>query len=502
MSEDERPIWAHNFNAVDERPGSVNHDSRERTSSMISIVSFHNENVSNYDDGDSDREAAAIHDNRPVTQDDAIINLSLTHSTRLARLRNFLRFTFQWFPRTATVAEKTFWTTMQILIVGFLAFCYAFYLGAFGNRSLVEEQWNETVTAAKNVIWSLRMLEMNILGLLYFRKRHLEKMLTEVILTRRYWKKAKKTINKVSVAVFFCVFLLPVGLKAVQMNLSTWNVKSFKTKTIVLNNSLAILARLLALPIFFAFIHAVYIIFSQIRFFKEQIQKWPEGRTEEARNRFKDIEVMIRDAERSFQPFLVTHLLLLLVLLVPSIISCAERFENIHYKQTSAAKIQTIPENTVILVTNFSSFYQNKEGALFSKLKSLNNNNTHRPQAMSPEEKTDVNGFVKIGCSALGDFLEMFVLYSLPLVFLAKLHKIMTSLPQVVRGLKFSEQTENGYLFQNEQVLDKMVADLSTGRGIQILGMNLTGVKAVLVTLLMPFLTTAIHLLLLHVDLN
>ena len=88
------------------------------------------------------------------------------------------------------------------------------------------------------------------------------------------------------------------------------------------------------------------------------------------------------------------------------------------------------------------------------------------------------------------------------LVFLAKLHKIMTSLPEVVRGLKFSEQRENGYLFQNKQILDEMLEDLSTGRGIRILGMNLTGVKAVLVTLLMPFLTTAIHLLLLHVDLT
>ena len=96
----------------------------------------------------------------------------------------------------------------------------------------------------------------------------------------------------------------------------------------------------------------------------------------------------------------------------------------------------------------------------------------------------------------------MLVLYTLPLALLAKLHKIMTSLPDVVRDLKFSEQREAGYLFQNEEILDKMVATLSTGRGIQIMGMNLTGVKTALVTLLLPFLTTAIHLLLLHVDLN
>ena len=93
------------------------------------------------------------------------------------------------------------------------------------------------------------------------------------------------------------------------------------------------------------------------------------------------------------------------------------------------------------------------------------------------------------------------MLYSLPLVFLAKLHKIITSLPEVVRKLKFSDQVENGYLFQNEEVLEKMKRDFSTGRGVQILRMNLTG-KAALLTLLMPFLTTTIHLLFPHVDLS
>ena len=111
---------------------------------------------------------------------------------------------------------------------------------------------------------------------------------------------------------------------------------------------------------------------------------------------------------------------------------------------------------------------------------------------------------IRIGSSALGDFLEMLVLYTLPLVFLAKLHKIMTSLPEVVRDLKFSEQRdlEAGFLFQNRQILNEVLEDLSTGRDIQIMGMNMTGVKTALVTLLLPFLTTAIHLLLLHVDLN
>ena len=451
------------------------------------------------------------------TNEDEIIHLSLDkeesseRAERLTGLKAYIRSTFQWFPDTASATEKAICTTMQVLIVGILVCCYCFDMGAFNNRSLVKEEMDETVTAAKNIIWSVRFLELNVLGVLYFRKRHLEEMLSKVILTERYWKKTQKTIRKAILAVIVCEVIFPVFLKAVQMNLSTQKVASFDMVQMSLAISLSLFARLVALPMFVGFIYEVYIIFSHIRFFKKEILKWPGDKFEEARNRFIDITVMIRRAERYFQPFLITQLLLLLILLIPSVFSCAERFQTeMYYRQkysdplmlTAAAQI---PSNTGLIDTNVSSFYNNNELGPNNG----NPNNTHL-QSMNAyklqfehiEKRTDVKEVIRIGCSALGVLLEMLVLYTLPLVFLAKLHKIMTSLPEVVRDLKFSEQREAGYLFQNNEILNKMLEVLSTGRGIQIMGMNLTGVKTALVTLLLPFLTAAIHLLLLHVDLN
>ena len=78
----------------------------------------------------------------------------------------------------------------------------------------------------------------------------------------------------------------------------------------------------------------------------------------------------------------------------------------------------------------------------------------------------------------------------------------MTSLKEVVQNLKFSEQTENGYLFQERKVLKEMLKELSSGKGIQILRMDLTGVKAVFITLLAPFLTTTYRLLFLDIQPN
>ena len=498
MSEDKKPIY---------RDDSHEDFDVDFSGSRGSINSAHRDYGRERGARESDEGVA---EDNSETKEGEIINLSLDEEAsseraeRLTGLKTYIRSTFQWFPDTASFTEKAIYTTMQVLIVGILVCCYSFDMGAFNNRSLVNEEMNETVTVAKNIIWSLRFLELYVLGVLYFRKRHLEEMLSKVILTKRYWKKTQKTIRKAILAVIVCEVIFPIFLKAVQMNLSTQKVASFNVEQISLAISLSLFARLAALPMFVGFIYEVYIIFSHIRLFKKEIQKWPEDKLEEARNRFIDITVMIRRAERYFQPFLITHLLLLLILLIPSIFSCAERFQTeIYYWQKYSDRMMLtpaqIPSNTGHIVTNVSSFYNNNE---------MGPNNTHL-QSMAykvpfehNEKLTDVIEVIRIGCSALSDFLEMLVLYTLPLVFLAKLHKIMTSLPEVVQNLKFSEQKEAGYLFQNNEILDKMLSYLSTGRGIQIMGMNLTGVKTALVTLLLPFLTAAIHLLFLHVNLN
>lgn len=496
--------------------GSINGDfqgARDRSSSMISIVSEQYGEYTTYEDSDSDKEAAGIDDSKPVTKDDAEINLSLNSSRRRLRwLRFYLEFiTFQWYPQNASPKRKVFSNVMQFLIVIFLGCCYAYDMGALHNRSLIQEELKETVTAVKNIVWSLRYLEMYILGLFYFRKRHFERMLSEVIITRRYWKKVRRTFLKTSAAVFFGVFAVPVFFRVIQMNITTKKVESFDLKEIAVTLPLSVLARLVALPIFVVFIFAVYIIFSQVRLFKEKIQKWLEG-MEDARNRFINIRQTIRNAERAFQPFLLMHLLLLLILLVPSIFSFAERLQTeSHYKQTYSDQTQLTRareeprDPTTLVVIGNQSNYHPQQLAIYLKLADpMGNKNTTLSGAPKKHTVSKTDGWMiaKIICGALADFLEMLVLYSLPIVFLAKLHKIITSLPEVVQDLKFSEQKHGEYLIENDEILRKMKEILENGRGIRILGIDLTGVKAALLTLMMPFLTTAIHLLFVHVDLN
>ena len=142
---------------VDDSTGSINQhqdDTRDRSPSMTS-VSVHHQDGTGYDDGDSDRE-------------DNLITLSL-NSPELTLLKVYLQSTFQWYPSKATSAQKALYFSMRFIIIVFLICVYLSDMGVFHNRSLVEEGLKETVTTAKNIVWSLRMIEMYILGMLYLR---------------------------------------------------------------------------------------------------------------------------------------------------------------------------------------------------------------------------------------------------------------------------------------------------------------------------------------------
>ena len=252
----------------------------------------------------------------------------------------------------------------------------------------------------------------------------------------------------------------------------------------------------------FACILAVCIISSDICQFKRAIQQWPANEEEEARGRFINIKRVIEDAEKAFQPYLVTQLVFLCVLLLPSIFSVAERFQNEATMRIKGASRTGVDTGNVILSNSTArSLRLNGGEILIIRPPQLSEAMNRKEQGLRPELtgptklETSWKGITIVVCEGLSCFLEMFIVYSFPLVLLTGLHNEMTSLSEVVQNLEFAEQIENGYLFQGRRVLKDILKDLSSGKGIQILRMNLTAVKAVFITLLMPFLTTAFSLL-------
>ncbi|XP_074620244.1 uncharacterized protein LOC141879040 [Acropora palmata] len=440
-------------------------------------------------------------------------------------LKMYLRITALWYPSKAAVEEEAIWkevvkTFAQLIILGGLIFNYCYELGAFHSHTLVEKQYNENVTTIKNIMWFSRMPVMYVFVMFYFPKRHLESLLKEVKLTSQCWRKAKKAIYKSFFAVVVFAFLFPLSSKVVQMTLhGPEETQTFKPKEICMSLVFSALSRFFSLPIIFVFILVVCIISSDIRLFKEQVQKW-SGTKEEARNRFIDIKLVIRNTQKAFQPFLTTQLVFLCVLLLPSIFSVAERFQTEATNKDTPTDAMNIQEASRSGVDTEHAIFANSTARRLMRLKGDKTVVIDRPRPSSkrmnrslqgwsqePTEHTEhqttsKGGIIKVVCSCLSDFLEMFIVYSFPLVLLARLHNKMTSLPEVVQNLKFSEQTENGYLFRERKVLKEMLKELSSGKGIQILRMDLTGVKAVFITLLAPFLTTTYKLLFLDIQPN
>ena len=426
-------------------------------------------------------------------------------------LKMYLRVTGLWYPKAAVeeaaIRKEVVKTIVQLTILGVLLLNYCYELGVFGSHTLVDIEYNETVTTIMNVIWFARMPLMYILGIFYFRKRHFDNLLQMVNLRARCRRKAKKAIYASFFAVIALAFVLPLSSKAVQMKLygQVEKNQTFTPKQMSMTLGFSAVARFFSLPMVFVCILAVFIIFSDICQFKRTIQQWPANEEEEEWNRFINIKRVIERAQKAFQPFLVTQLVFLCVLLLPSIFSVAERLENEAIRSIKGAS----DRNVILSNSTASSLRLNGGETLLiirpPQLSEVMNSKGQdlRPELTEPSKlETSWNGIIIVVCDGLSRFLEMFIVYCFPLVLLTGLHNEMTSLSEVVQNLKFAEQIENGFLFQERRVLKDILKDLSSGKGIQILRMDLTGVKAVFISLLAPFLTTTYKLLFLDVKLK
>ena len=456
---------------------------------------------------------------------DTEINLKLD-SEALTHLRWYLLSTAQWFPSRIWKRHKRGCKLVQYTVLALFIVSLANDFGAFGNRTLFQEEMDQPITLAKNLLWDLRFLVMAVLGIHYGRKRHLERLLSQLRLTREYWKKARRSICKITVWAFCGVLLFPIALRAMQMSLRTRQEdERFTIYQIAVNSVFSAIARYYCLPIFFVFVHVVFLIYCQIRLFKAQIQRWPHDQKERARDKFIDIRIMIRETERAFQSFLVVHMCLLLITFIPEVFSAAERLhtESHYHEKYMTTKTRDMYQPVENLQMAYMKYPANQlimiqradkdNGSHRMLYASLLDMKTKLKPTVTPTQaavkytshtmtKTDYISIIKVIAAALTDLIEIAILYSLPLVLLGKIDKLLKCLPQTIQTLKFDEQKSQGFMFQTNGDVEKMLKELMSARSIQVLGMQINSLLAVLVTLSMPLLVTVLHIMLQYVDIN
>ncbi|KAK3703577.1 hypothetical protein QZH41_006903 [Actinostola sp. cb2023] len=156
----------------------------------VSVGSDRNNTIQ--EESKEETDAILIDDHRKPCKDDAIIDLNID-SKALYFVNIFLLVTLQRIPRHYSSRVKTFLSIAQCFAVVGMIVANVYDMGAFpGTNTLASNQWDNVVTSVKNVISNAKFPLLYIVGIFYFRTRHLEDMLSGVRLTKRYWNYGRK----------------------------------------------------------------------------------------------------------------------------------------------------------------------------------------------------------------------------------------------------------------------------------------------------------------------
>lgn len=491
---------------------------RERSKSnvsMLDIIIVGNDKAVDTNSMYEEKEAILIDDGRRPCSDDTIIDLNID-SEALRFVSVFLLITFQRIPRHYSDRVKAILVVCQFFIVFGMLTAVAYDMGAFGNKNtLTTNDFGNLITSLKNVICNAKFPFLYIVGIFYFRTRHLEYMLSKVRLTKRYWKYGRKVLISMVIAVLCLTVVIPAISNTAQMSFTNKSSPNehYRFRAIALSCIVTLLVRLMSLSVVFAFILVVYLIYCQVRMFKEQIQKWPLECSSIARNVYNDICRMIRNAERAFQPFLIVHFTILLVLLVPLVISCVEQYEAIGRYYDVVTTSKSIPLKSPIFNVKDEQSQSSLVKQIFKhhyqELETPDNNTKSSPMdefnknaKETKVEHLDTGGIVKICLMILADVLDAMALFGLPVVLIGKVDKCIKGIRDSIRMLNFGQQIENHYIVQSEKDIALWDSILSDARGLQVLGFNLASFKAVLIGLLFPFVTVVLRFMMKHVNIN
>ena len=464
-------------------------------------MAVYNDGIRDFEVNDEIRDSGVVDfwsNGEEAAKEEVSLDIERSSLFLMSLLRKYLRCT------GCLVAERRLFILANVLILSSLLVVYLYDVGMLGHyRTLVDEELHEILNAVKNACWSLRFVLLSAVGWIYFSRPHLKTNLARLTMTRAYWKKAQKWIGLFLVAFVLFVFVVPLTCRTIQMRLPTKKQgEAFPWNSVLVNLATSLWSRFFGLPIFVTFVFVLYLTYTKLREFKRRLQFWPKKRQHEVRDEFQDIMKLVKANEKAFQKFLVCQVGLMLVVLIPAALSFAERINNeAHYTvqymkpsgMSNAVEMPGKDSPVDVLVQGNLSEILATSAAPSIKL-------TQQLGAPYTEKHVDKKMIVKVAASALALCFEMLMLCSLPLFLLAKISKVMSQLAEAVQMVKFREQVAGGYMVQNQADLEEVLKSLQGARGFRILGMDLTTVKVALITLVTPFITTVIHLMMQHVD--
>lgn len=424
-----------------------------------------------------------------------ILELSLD-SPEMIGIRRFVAFQrlpARIFPR----ASKRWNAVFQSFIV-IVVFCHYLYtLGAFNNKTLEEQEMGLTLNFFKIVVWNSRHLLFAVFGSFYFTSTHIDDFVRNLKLTSRSLKKVKRWLKLACALIVTFSIFVPGIIQFLEMSITPIADanKQFSDGEIFGNTVSMILVRLVSIQMVIVFTIVFACLYFEVKQYKKHIQSWPMNNKAEARNFLVDFLVKCKNVERGFQPFLIVHITILVLILIPGVMSFVERAQ---YEGQVTYTFHTTPwhdlvahRKTAVIAHELLGKGQNISIPIVVIDMSFN---------VSSKTVNDSNAQMRIWLQSVAFLAELLALY-LPLILIGKTNKAIKRISEILQCLKFDEQQRQGYIFQSRAELDEMLKDLSNAHGVHILGMEITVIKTWLLAVIMPLWTLLLHIIFKHVDL-
>lgn len=465
--------------------------------------------------------------------------------------------TLQWKPYTEKwETRKRRWMLFlcgQFFIIGLIVLSFFFDAGYFCSvNTPLELDWQFRLTRYKNILWESRWLLGNIIGIWYFRTRHLEWLLKAIYMPRRVWERFHPRSYWLLAFLMFTCIALPAGIHLLVISYLIHGTQLWKQ---LFDMTGYVLCRYTTLPVFAALIATLHLIELYVRVGGAMVKYYlidalvMRGDDEEKGIELKanainkatrestkilgQMKKVISTTENSIKYFMLFHLSMLLLTAFLGIFSYMERIE-FHFKPTPMTAKDSLALQPP--VSNASKLMHGRIQNVIGNLVEISKAKKHSPKnktvtmdlikvlnetlsSMSdlPKSQQEIVNimqtatlrqslavgfkeqldrtriFIQIGL----DCMETALLYGLPLFLLIRLD---TAVAAVQESLTNLQAMRAEYRFDMTSQVWEVISFAKTLRGIRIFGFQSTLFRTLILTFAGPFLVSIIHSMLSHVN--
>ena len=487
-------------------------------------------------------------EDRPLILPGTVERLSL----RRLKLSWFLNITGNFTKAQLHSKYGCFCRIWQALLIVMLFSYMAFAFGFVAHNDITPTfvaVGDRPFTLVHDAVWEVKWLLAFLMGISYYASGHVERFLAGVSLPSHVYRKGKHHGWLYLTTVVLLIIALPSVLHAMQLHdLTKQNIKA-----IIVCETLYTLFRTVTVPSFCVVTMVLYIIKVQIDSLGECLKCTCAALgVPYAKREIIAVKRTIRVADSKLKWYLLCHMVLVLITAFTGVFSCIERLHitmqsgngtaavitvsgidsshhhHQHHLEMNLIKIRLqmakldaqVPRHAVEnLYKEEDSRWQELKAAKMAALNKQLMNLTlqaiaeSQMESLRPARNVTVRIQNKQGPSQVitkfiekvkpfrvliestVEFLEVIVLFLLPLMLLAWHERAILRITEEIRDLDTEDQRRFGLLIDNEATQNHVITLLKDMRGVSIFGMRVQFYKAAFVTVLSPFMAAVLHLI-------